>query len=100
MPSSCKEIGEEAFDGVTSEYEVELEEGITELGAHAFRYAKITKLTLPSSLEEINYECFINFSGEIYYNDSMEHWREIYPTSDHDISSDVKIHCNNGTINE
>ena len=52
LPSGTKVIEEYAFYGDTSIDEVVLPEGIEEIGEYAFAKSGLTKINLPSSLEE------------------------------------------------
>ncbi|QKX41078.1 leucine-rich repeat domain-containing protein [Metamycoplasma hominis] len=58
IPSSIKEIGEDAFYGCGNLEEVILNEGLEKIGAAAFRTIKIESITIPSSLKEIGYLAF------------------------------------------
>ena len=68
LPSSLTKIGNSAFNGCTklwmtksSNSSISMPNSITTIGHHAFYGCdKITDISLPSSLEKIGTECFVN----------------------------------------
>ncbi|MFA5449307.1 MAG: leucine-rich repeat domain-containing protein [Clostridia bacterium] len=62
FPSSVKVIGDGAFRHAfnTSDYSVELNDGLEKIGASAFDSVLLSQITIPQSVTEIGNEAFIN----------------------------------------
>jgi len=63
-----------------------ISEGVESIGKYAFAGAKMTEVTLPSSLTHIGMNAFDNCSSlvDVYYNGTIQNWLGIYfdsPTS-------------------
>lgn len=55
---NLQKIGDCAFSGCTSLTQVDLPEGLVEIGASAFRRTSLTSLVLPSTVAEMGMDCF------------------------------------------
>ncbi len=58
LPSHCKKIGANAFEGCSSLQTISFPNSITEIGAAAFKNAKLTSIRLPDNLAKIEAETF------------------------------------------
>lgn len=58
IPANVTEVGEEAFVNCSNLVRVNLTEGLTTIGANAFKGLKITEISLPSTLTTINTAAF------------------------------------------
>lgn len=59
IPSSVKEIGEQAFSSCANLTTVKLSEGIEKIGRLAFfNNAKLSEINFPSTMKELEYQCF------------------------------------------
>ena len=56
MPSSLYSIGESAFFGCSSLTDIDLNEGLLDVGTQAFDYTSVTELRIPSSMLDFNGE--------------------------------------------
>lgn len=58
IPSSVIFIGDDAFYQCSSLASVTFNEGLKQIGGHAFRYTALTNVELPSTIESIGANCF------------------------------------------
>ncbi|AUW37073.1 hypothetical protein C1937_01235 [Metamycoplasma hominis] len=74
IPSSIKEIGENAFYGCTNLKEVILNEGLEIIGNRAFSNTKIKSITIPGSVKEIGKGAFFDCTNleEVILNEGLE----------------------------
>lgn len=58
IPGSLEKIETEAFDRCVKLSQVQIDEGIKEIGDNAFRRTAITYIKLPTSVKTLHYQCF------------------------------------------
>lgn len=76
VPSSVKEVGPEAFAMCNLADELVLPEGCTKIGGSAFAYSYIDDITLPSTINYIEYGAFNQFMcGRITVDNLAEGWQ-------------------------
>lgn len=71
------EVSESAFEGIRGIKRVILEEGITSIGAYAFRNSNIEELHVPSTLKTIELKAFEESDISKIYINSLESWIDI-----------------------
>lgn len=73
LPSSCKEVGDAAFKGMTSLKALSLNEGLEHIGSFAFFRTSITEASLPSTLRNIAEKAFASTKLEhVAFNNGIE----------------------------
>ena len=74
VPDSCRIISDSAFKGMGSLREVDLGQGVKEIGAYAFFRTSIEELICPSSLAKIGAKAFASSKmREIRWNSELEY---------------------------
>ena len=75
LPGSLKKIEEEAFYGDTSLDEVEIPDGVQEIGSRAFAESGVTRISIPDSVVAIADDAFENASDVTVFssNSSFAH---------------------------
>ena len=74
VPDSCRIISNSAFKGMLSLEEIDLGQGVKEVGAYAFFRTSIAKLLCPGSLAKIGEKAFASSKmREVIFNSKLEY---------------------------
>ena len=93
-------IGGEAFEPCSSLNDVELPDTLIRLGDFCFAGAAFSKISLPASLETIEYGAFSGCQNltDAYYDGTMDQWGQISIYSENSWLQRATIHCTDGNI--
>ena len=93
-------IGREAFEPCSSLNDVELPDTLIRLGIYCFAGAAFSKISLPASLETIEYGAFSGCQNltDAYYDGTMDQWGQISIHSENSCLQRATIHCSDGNI--
>ena len=96
LPSTLESIGDYAFDRRKGLTEIDLPEGLTSVGSHAFYCTGLTSLQIPAALTTIGNSAFAGCSDlqDIWYRGSAEQWSGMGDASSwsYGASPDLVIH--------